>query len=62
MNVNELSGRVERLELENRMMKRAGVAVVGVALVRYARGSVPGGCCSLESLPLQGLGVRIALP
>ncbi len=32
MNVNELSNRLERLERENRWMKRAGLAVVGVAL------------------------------
>ena len=32
MNVNELSGRLERLERENRRMKRAGLAVVGIAL------------------------------
>ncbi len=32
MNVNELSSRLERLERENRRMKRAGFAVVGVAL------------------------------
>lgn len=32
MNANELSSRLQRLERENRRMKRAGFAVVGVAL------------------------------
>ena len=32
MNVNQLSRRLERLERENRWMKRAGIAVVGIAL------------------------------
>ncbi len=32
MNVNEICNRLERLERENRWMKRAGLAVVGVAL------------------------------
>lgn len=32
MNVNELSNRLERLERENRMMKRAAFALVAVTL------------------------------
>lgn len=32
MNINEVSSRLERLERENCRMKRAGLAVVGLAL------------------------------
>ncbi|MCH7666333.1 MAG: hypothetical protein IH936_10455 [Acidobacteria bacterium] len=32
MNMNELTDRLERLERENRRMKRAGLAVIGLAL------------------------------